>query len=104
MGWPKHKWGWIVFDGWGCPMRDTGGGAFNGAGFAEVFLNRKAANWIANNERASMARMANIQHSMEDAKPWIELREKVKVVRIALPGTYNQVQPPTRKNLLHSLE
>jgi len=33
----------------------------------------------------------------EDVKHWTDLKEKVKVIRIALPGTYNQVQAPSRK-------
>jgi hypothetical protein len=95
MPWPKHKWGWIVFDGWGNPMRDNGEGTFTQGGFGEVFLNRKAANWIAQIEKRTLARIANNQHTLDAAKPWIALMEKVKVVRIALPGTYAQVQPPS---------
>jgi len=63
MGWPKHKWAWIVLDGWGNPMRENGEGKFFGGGFAEVFTNRKAADWIASIERKELEWMASHQRT-----------------------------------------
>jgi hypothetical protein len=105
MSWPKHSYGWIVLGGFGGPMRDNGQGSFCESGFAEVFLDRKAAEWVAGHERKSFKRLAELyqpESGIVTAKEWIRRHEwmeryrAVRIIRIALPGTYAQFQVPDR--------
>ena len=95
MGWPKHKYGWIVLGGFGGPLRDNGCGAFSESGFAEVFLDRRAAEWVRRDERASYARLAKVYADDPVRKrDWLRRYAAVRIIRIALPGTYPQFQVP----------
>jgi hypothetical protein len=98
MGWPKHKWGWIVVGGFNEPLRDNGQGMFTAAGrngYAEVFLDRKVAEHIAREEKKGMLRQASYgRASGRDERYWLRNAARVRIIRIALPGTYAQAQIP----------
>jgi transglutaminase-like putative cysteine protease len=97
VGWPKHKYGWIVLGGFGGPIRDNGCGGFCESGFAEVFLDRKAAEWVRRDERAGYARLAETYaHDPARKQAWLRHYAAVRIIRIALPGTYPQFQVPGR--------
>jgi hypothetical protein len=102
MSWPKHKYAWI--GGFGGPIRDMGNGNFNESGFAEVFLDRAAARWVRDQERKSFASLAKTAPTVppEDARntatkrDWLRRYATVRIIRIALPGTYAQFKAPGR--------
>jgi hypothetical protein len=104
MGWPKHKYGWIVLGGWSEPVHDNGLGRFVESGrngFAEVFLDRRAAEWVKRDQRASYARLAKYAPEFPKGnegskRDWLRHYANVRIIRIALPGTYPQFQVPGR--------
>jgi hypothetical protein len=77
-------------------MRKTWG-LYMGTAYGEVLLERKKANWVRDQERKKLYAIANAEETLEAAKPFIKMAEQVKVIRIALPGTYEQFQIPSRK-------
>jgi hypothetical protein len=103
MSWPKHKWGWIVVSS-DKPLASNGIGLFVMSGFAEIFLSRKVADWVARRERRMFERLA--RHAPISTRgwtsgkntttrdEWLEMAKAVKVIRMALPGTYPQFQIP----------
>jgi hypothetical protein len=97
MGWPKHKYGWIVLGGWNGPIRDNGCGSFTESGFAEVFLDEKAMQWVKRYLRNSFLRLAKSFAEDHAAKrEWLRKAANVRSIRIALPGTYPQFRAPGR--------
>src|SRR5262249_57748027 len=95
MGWPKHKWGFIVMGPWNGPLADNGQGMFVTSSFAEVFLDRKVAQWLRHKEQKFLRKFAEIQKpALRD--DFLEAAKRIKIVRIALPGTYAQFQIPGR--------
>ncbi|MFZ1005267.1 MAG: hypothetical protein WAN65_00415 [Candidatus Sulfotelmatobacter sp.] len=95
MSHPKHKWGFIVLGPWRGALADNGQGMFVEMSFAEVFLDRKAAEWVQRNERKFLRDFGSIQSADQHAS-YEEAAERVKIIRIALPGTYPQFQIPGR--------
>ena len=95
MSWPKHKWGWIVIGPHGGPIADNGNGMFVEMGHAEVFLDRKAAEWVKRHEQKFLREFGSIQKPEKQAG-YEESAKRVKIIRIALPGTYAQFQPAGR--------
>lgn len=83
---------------------------FTESNFAEVFTDRKAAYWLRDKERRWYKRMAEwhgrgtlrngvvivTPKDIEDKRHYLECAKKIRVVRIALPGTYPQFQIPDR--------
>lgn len=98
MGWPKHKWGFIVLGGQaGQPLRDNGIGIFVESPFAEVFLDRKVAEWLRRDMRKRFASYAKDYEAEGDGakqRYWISCYKQIRIIRIALPGTYAQAQIP----------
>jgi hypothetical protein len=92
MSWPKHNWGWIVIGRHG-PFAENGQGMFTTAGHAEVFLDRKTAEWVKNKEQKFLREFGAIQRAA-NRRYYEESVSLVKIIRIALPGTYPQFQIP----------
>jgi hypothetical protein len=93
MSWPKHKWGWIVLGPWGAPIADNGQGMFVEMSYAEVFLERRAAVWVKRKQQKFLREFGAIQKPEQRVK-YEEGANRVRIVRIALPGTYAQFQIP----------
>lgn len=95
MSWPKHNWGYIVIGPHGGPIADNGQGMMVEMGFGEVFLDRKAAEWIKKKEQKFLREFGSIQKP-EQRPDYEAAAKRVKIIRIALPGTYAQFQIPGR--------
>ena|SRR5258708_6719636 len=93
MSWPKHSWGFIVIGPWGGPMADNGQGMFVESGFAEVFLDRKSAEWVKKDKQKFLREFGSIQVQSKQVE-YEEAAKRVTIIRIALPGTYPQFQRP----------
>lgn len=95
MSWPKgHNWGFIVVDRYG-PIADNGQGMFVNMSHAEVFLDRKVAEWVKREKQKFLREFGAIQKAEQQAY-YEESVKLVKIIRIALPGTYAQFQIPGR--------
>lgn len=95
MGWPKHNWGFIVLGPQRGPLADNGQGMFTESSFAEVFLDRKVAVWVRDKERKFLRRFGEIQKP-EKRESYEAAAKRVRIIRIALPGTYAQFKIPGR--------
>jgi hypothetical protein len=95
MSWPKHNWGWIVIGPWGNPIADNGLGMFVEMSYGEVFLDRKAADWVKRKEQKFLREFGAIQ-KIEHQATWQEAAARVRIIKIALPGTYAQFRVPER--------
>lgn len=95
MSWPKgHRWGYIVMTRHG-PLADNGQGMFVSMSHAEVFLDRKVAEWVKQQEQKFVRELAEI-YAGGKRTYYEESEKQVKIIRIALPGTYIQFQIPGR--------
>lgn len=95
MSWPKHNWGYIVLGPWGGPIADNGQGMFVEMSYAEVFLDRKSAEWVKRKEQKFLREFGAIQEPQKRAQ-FEDGAKRVRIIRIALPGTYPQFQIPGR--------
>lgn len=93
MGLPKHNYGFIVLGPWRGPLADNGQGMFVEMSYAEVFLDRKCAEWVKRKEQKFLHEFGSIQKP-EKLAQYEEAAKRVRIIRIALPGTYAQFQRP----------
>jgi hypothetical protein len=103
MSYPKHNWGFIVLGPWGGPLADNGQGMFVEMWHAEVFLDRKAAEWVKRKEQKFLRDFGSIQKPEKQAE-YEDAAKRVRIIRIALPGTYPQFQVPGRLERKLSIE
>jgi hypothetical protein len=97
MSWPKHNYAYVVLDGHGLHLlRENGCGSFYGGGFGEVFLSKRAAHWIANDLKRTFQRLADVD-AQGARENWLLYKKNTRVLKIALPGTYPQVQAPSEQ-------
>jgi hypothetical protein len=100
--WPKHNYAWVVLSPYGHLMRDNGSGYFYDGGFGEVFLDKRAALWVRNDNRKNCLSLASHApvtpplnaRNTTTRDEWKKLARSYKVLKIALPGTYPQFRPP----------
>lgn len=103
MSWRRHNYAYIVMGVYG-PYCDNGQGWFTEGSYAEVFLDLKVARWVRDDHRKSYLHLAEhapivppiTAKNTTTREEWLRCARKVRVVKIALPGTYAQFQIPGR--------
>jgi hypothetical protein len=98
MGWPKHNYAYVVLHGDSALrlVRESGCGNYYPGGFGEVFLSKKAAHWIANDLKKTFQKLADCD-AQGARETWLLYKKRTRVLKIALPGTYPQVQAPSEQ-------
>jgi hypothetical protein len=105
-----HTFAWIVIGPHGGALRDNGIGIFVEGSYGEVFTDQKAARWLFQKERNWFRHMAQWYRQgrmingecivtgsdLEHANYYERCAGNLRLIKIAMPGTYAQLRIPGR--------